>query len=342
MSDTMPETMTEDIAPLAAPLRLTRADLDEAIDIVRRHVAPTPQYEWPLLTAHARSKVTVKHENHTPVGAFKVRGGLVYFDRLVRERPHVSGVVSATRGNHGQSLAFAGRVHDRGVTIFVPHGNSVEKNAAMRALGATVVELGDDFEAARQASVTHAGENDLEAVPPFHRDLVLGVATYALELFEGSDPIDTVYVPVGMGSGINAIIAVRDLLGLDTRVVGVVSDRAPATKLTFESGTLTTTPTAATFVDGVATRSPDPQSMAGVIAGAARVISVSDDAVADAMRTVFRTTHNVAESAGAIALAGLLSESPDQRGAHSAFVLCGGNVDTEQFATVLAGGTPTV
>ncbi len=334
----MPETSP----PFPPALTLTRTDLDEAIRVVRRHVPPTPQFEWPMLTAHAGSKVTVKHENHTPVGAFKVRGGLVYFDRLVRERPHVPGVVSATRGNHGQSLAFAGRVHKRSVTIFVPHGNSVDKNSAMRALGATVIEHGEDFEAARQASAAHAVDHDLEAVPPFHRDLVLGVATYALELLEGSGPIDTVYVPVGMGSGINAVIAVRDLLGLDTRVVGVVSDRAPATKLTFESGTLTTTPTAATFVDGVATRSPDPQSMAGVIAGAARVISVSDDSVAEAMRTVFRTTHNVAESAGAIALAGLLSEPPSQRGAHSAFVLCGGNVDTEQLATVLAGGTPTV
>ena len=131
-------------------------------------------------------------------------------------------MVSATRGNHGQSLAFAGGLHDRSVTIFVPHGNSVEKNAAMRALGADVIESGDDFQEARDASIEFARINDLEPVPPFHRDLVLGVATYARELFEGTDPLDTVYVPVGMGSGINAIIAVRDLLGLDTDVVGVV------------------------------------------------------------------------------------------------------------------------
>ncbi len=327
---------------LPTPLALTRAELDEAMLPVRRYVPATPQYEWPLLTEHAGSRVTVKHENHTPVGAFKVRGGLVFFDRLVRERPSVDGVVSATRGNHGQSLAFAGRAHGRSVTIFVPHGNSVEKNAAMRALGATVIEHGGDFEEARHASVAHAGEHSLEAVPPFHRDLVLGVATYALELFEGSDPIDTVYVPIGMGSGINAIIAVRDLLGLDTKVVGVVSDAAPASKLTFDSGTLTNTVSAATFVDGVATRSPDPQSMAGGLAGAALVLSVSDDAVAEAMRTIYRTTHNVAESAGAIALAGLLSEPAAARGTHSAFVLCGGNVDSDQFAAVLSGETPTV
>ena len=330
------------ISSLPSPLSLTRAELDDAVRTVRRHVPPTPQYEWPLLTQHAGSRVTVKHENHTPVGAFKVRGGLVFFDRLVRDRPSVSGVVSATRGNHGQSLAFAGRAHARSVTIFVPHGNSVEKNAAMRALGATVIEHGDDFEEARAASVAYAAEHSLEAVPPFQRDLVLGVATYALELFEAADPIDTIYVPIGMGSGINAIIAVRDLLGLDTRVVGVVSDAAPASKLTFDSGAVTTTASAATFVDGVATRSPDPQSMAGVIAGAERVIAVSDDAVADAMRIVYRTTHNVAESAGAIALAGLLSEPASSRGAHSSFVLCGGNVDTDQFSAVLSGATPTV
>ncbi|MGB3735248.1 MAG: threonine dehydratase [Ilumatobacter sp.] len=329
-------------APLPTPLSLTRAELDAATLTVRHHVPPTPQYEWPLLTEHAGSRVTVKHENHTPVGAFKVRGGLVFFDRLARERPEVAGVVSATRGNHGQSLAFAGRAYGRDVTIFVPHGNSVEKNAAMRALGATVIEHGDDFQEAREASVAHAAEHALEAVPPFQRDLVLGVATYALELFEGAGPIDTIYVPIGMGSGINAIIAVRDVLGLDTQVVGVVSDAAPASKLTFDSGTLTNTDAAATFVDGVATRAPDPQSMAGVLAGAARVLSVSDDAVADAMRTIYRTTHNVAESAGAIALAGLLSESPSERGEHSAFVLCGGNVDTDQFAAVLSGTTPTV
>ena len=328
------------VESLPAPLKLTLDELDWAADVVARHVPPTPQYEWPLLEEMARSRVTVKHENHTPVGAFKVRGGLVYFERLAMERPEVRGVVSATRGNHGQSLAFAGRLHDRTVTIFVPHGNSVEKNAAMRALGAEVIEFGRDFQEARDASVEYAASSGDEPVPPFHRDLVVGVATYARELFEGTDALDTVYVPVGMGSGINAIIAVRDLLGLATDVVGVVAEGAPATKLTFEAGAVVETGTAATFVDGVATRSPDPVAMAGVLAGAARIIAVRDDAVAEAMRIVYRTTHNVAESAGAIALAGLLSEPVERRGEHSAFVLCGGNVDSEQFRDVLGGATP--
>jgi threonine dehydratase len=322
-------------------MRFTRDELDAAVAIVRRYVPPTPQYSWPLLDEAAGSRVIVKHENHTPVGAFKVRGGLVYMDRLVRERPHVTGVVSATRGNHGQSLAFAGRHYDRSVVIFVPHGNSVEKNAAMRSLGAEVVEFGTDFQEARERSLEVAAERGLEPVAPFHRDLVLGVATYALELFEGAAHLDTVYVPVGMGSGLNALIAVRDLLGLDTQLVGVVSDGAPSTLLSFEQGVVVTTESAATFVDGVATRSPDPTSIDGIFAGAARIIAVSDDATAEAMRIVYRTTHNVAESAGAIALAGLLSESREQRGERSAFVLCGGNVDTAQLHTVLGGATPT-
>jgi threonine dehydratase len=263
-------------------------------------------------------------------------------DRLVRERPHVDGVVSATRGNHGQSLAFAGRHAGRSVTIFVPHGNSVEKNDAMRALGADVVEFGADFQEARERSLVVAAERGLEPVPPFHRDLVLGVATYALELFDGAGRLDTVYVPVGMGSGINALMAVRDLLGLDTKIVGVVSELARSTQLSFERGAVVTTDSAPTFVDGVATRSPDPEAIAGIVAGAERIVAVSDDATAEAMRIIFRTTHNVAESAGAIALAGLLSEPVELRGERSAFVLCGGNVDTAQFRAVLGGVTPTV
>jgi len=322
-------------------MRFDRGELDAATAIVRRHVPPTPQYSWPLLDDIAGSPVIVKHENHTPVGAFKVRGGLVYMDRLVRERPEVIGVISATRGNHGQSLAFAGREYGRSATIVVPHGNSVEKNAAMRALGAEVVEFGVDFQEARERSIELAAQRGLEAVPPFHRDLVLGVATYALELFEGAGELDAVYVPVGMGSGINALIAVRDLLGLDTQIVGVVAEQASSTLLSFERGEVVTTETAATFVDGVATRSPDPDSIEGIIAGAARVIAVSDDATAEAMRIIYRTTHNVAESAGAIALAGLLSEPADRRGERSAFVLCGGNVDTAQLCAVLGGATPT-
>ncbi len=325
---------------VAAPIDFDLDDLALATEVVRRHVPPTPQYRWPLLDEAVGSAVVVKHENHTPVGAFKVRGGLVYLDRLVRERPDVAGVASATRGNHGQSLAFAGREYGRDVTIFVPHGNSVEKNAAMRALGAEVVEHGDDFQEARERSGEVAAERGLELVPPFHPDLVLGVATYAYELFAATE-LDVVYAPVGMGSGLNALIRVRDLLGLPTRVVGVVSENAQASLLSFEAGHVVDTESAATFVDGVATRSPDAAAIAGIVAGAADVIAVSDDATAEAMRILYRTTHNVAESAGAIALAGLLATPRSERGRRSAVVLTGGNVDSDQFRRVLAGETPS-
>lgn len=315
-------------------------DLSRATDVVRRHVPVTPLYDWPMLTQAVGSTVMVKHENHTPVGAFKVRGGVVYLDRLVRERPHVRGIASATRGNHGQSLAFAGRQFERDVTIFVPHGNSVEKNAAMRSLGADVIEYGSDFQEAREQSELIGNRRGLELVPPFHPDLVLGVATYARELFDAGGELDTVYVPVGMGSGINGLIRVRDLLGLSTAIVGVVSTEAPATLRSFEAGRAVVAESAATFADGVAIRNPDESAVAGIVQGAARIIAVSEDAVAEAMRLVYRTTHNVAESAGAIALAGLMSESPAVRGARSAFVLTGGNVDSDQLRGVLAGETP--
>ncbi len=319
-----------------------RDELARATAVVRRHVPPTPCYRWPLLDEAAGSAVYVKHENHTPAGAFKVRGGLVYLDRLVRERPHVGGVVSATRGNHGVSLAFAGRVHGRRVRIVVPLCNSVEKNAAMRALGAEIVEHGHDFQEARERSACDADDLGLELVPPFHPDLVLGVATYAAELFDfvADDPLDTVYVPVGMGSGINALIAVRDLLGVPTRIVGVVAANAPATKLSFDAGHVVATESAATFVDGVACRTPDEASLAGMLVGAERIVAVDEDAVAEAMRLIYRTTHNVAEPGGAIGLAGLLSEPVERRGRRSAFVLSGGNVDSDQLALVLGGATP--
>ena len=269
---------------------------------------PTPQYAWPLLGTHVGAQVWVKHENHTPTGAFKVRGGLVYADRLRARRPDVTGIVSATRGNHGQSLAFAGRANGLAVTIVVPHGNSPDKNAAMRAFGADVIEHGHDYQASREYSLELAAERGLEPVPPYHPDLVLGVATYARELFEAVGDLDTVYVGVGMGTGISGLIGVRDLLGLRTEIVGVVAEVAPATALSFAAGSVVTTESAATFIDGVACRVPDPDAIDVIKAGAARILQVSEDSCADAVRLLLSTTHNVAEPAGAIALAGLLSE----------------------------------
>jgi threonine dehydratase len=337
-------------------MAFTMEQLDQATVVVRRSVPPTPQYAWPLLAQRAGVEVWVKHENHTPTGAFKVRGGLVYAERLRAERPEVKGIVSATRGNHGQSLAFAGAAAGVGVTIVVPFGNSFDKNAAMRGFGAEVIEYGHDFQAAREHSLRLAEERGLEAVPPYHPDLVLGVATYARELFDAVHGLHAVYVPVGMGSGISGLIGVRDLLCLETEIVGVVAKQAPATALSFAAGHVVTTESADTFIDGVACRVPDSDAIAvitghgdGTARGAARIVTVSEAQCADAMRILFATTHNAAEPAGAIALAGMLSEAGGDcdakgragPGRRVAVILTGGNVDSAMFAQVLAGSTPS-
>ncbi len=315
-------------------------ELDAATALVRRYFPATPQFAWPLLGEHVGATVWVKHENQTPTGAFKVRGGLVYADRLTRERPDVTGIVSATRGNHGQSLAYAGRAAGLRVVIVVPEGNSPDKNAAMQAFGAELVVHGADFQEAREHAAALGAELGLETVPSFHADLVVGVATYAKELFDAAGPLDAVYVGVGMGSGIAGIVGVRDLLGLATRVVGVVAQQAPATALSFAAGRVVTTDRAATFVDGVACRTPDAEAVATIVAGADHIVTVDDDATAEAMRVLLRTTHQLPEPAGAIALAGLLAERDAAAGERVGVVLSGGNCDATILAEVLAGRTP--
>jgi threonine dehydratase len=318
----------------------TLADLDRAGEIVRRSVPATPAHRWPLLCEALGADVWVKHENHTPTGAFKVRGGIVYVERLLRERPDVRGLVSATRGNHGQSIAYAGGAAGLAVSICVPFGNSADKNAAMRGFGATVVEVGHDYQAAREHAARLAAEGGFEYVPPFHPDLVLGVATYARELFDAVADIDVVYVPVGMGSGVSGLIGVRDLFGLSTEIVGVVSELAPASALSFAAGEVVTTESADTFVDGVACRVPDPQAIETLVGGASQVVAVSEDATAAAMRLLFAATHNAPEPAGAIALAAAMAERERIEGRRVAVVQSGGNVDSAMFAEVLRGGTP--
>ncbi|TPG19802.1 threonine dehydratase [Pedococcus bigeumensis] len=322
-------------------MSFTRAELDAATTVVRRHFPATAQLEWPLLSQHVGAEVWVKHENHTPTGAFKVRGGLVYADRAARERPEVKGFVSATRGNHGQSLAYAGRAAGLRVVIVVPEGNSPDKNAAMRGFGAELIVHGRDYQEAREHAMSLETDLGLEAVPPFHPDLVVGVGTYALELFEAAGPLDVVYVPVGMGSGICGLVGVRDLMGLPTEIVGVVSDQAPATALSFEAGGVVTTPDAATFVDGVACRAPVPDAVAEMVRGVSRILRVGEDGTAEAMRVLLRTTHQLPEPSGAIALAGLLSEHEQQAGRRVGVILSGGNCDADILRTVLSGETPT-
>ena len=304
---------------------------ERAQDIVHAAMPPTPAYAWPLLSERLGATAIVKHENHTPTGAFKVRGGLVYVDRLKRERPGTAGLISATRGNHGQSLAFAASRYRLPVTIYVPYGNSVEQNRAIRGFGAELVEHGEDFQAAREEAYRRAATNGLEIVPAFHPDLVLGVATYALELLRKAPDLDVLYVPIGQGSGICCCILARDLLGLKTEIVGVQSIEAPSYALSFAAGTVVTTETSNTRADGVATRIPDADALAIMRKGASRIVQVTDDEIASAMRAYWTDTHNLAEGAGAAALAAALQEKKILQGKRVGLVLSGGNIDFDRF-----------
>src|SRR5882672_7239887 len=276
--------------------------LERAQDIVGAAMPPTPAHLWPLLSERLGATVIVKHENHTPTGAFKVRGGLVYVDRLKRERPHTAGLISATTGNHGQSIAFAASRYRMPVTIFVPHGNSVEKNRAMRAFGANLVEHGEDFQSAREEAERRAKRDELEFVPSFHPDLVTGVATYALEL-----------------------------LRLTTEIVGVQSTEAPSYALSFAAGAVVRTNSSNTLADGMATRVPDPAALAIIRKGASRIVQVSDHEVGAAIRAYWADTHNLAEGAGAAALAAAMQEKQKVRGRRVGLVLSGGNIDLDVF-----------
>ncbi|RRV44143.1 threonine dehydratase [Pseudomonas sp. p106] len=313
------------------------AALREAADFVHQHVPATPQHAWPLLAERLGCEVWVKHENHAPTGAFKVRGGLVYVRSLLAGGNPPRGLVTATRGNHGQSMALAARQAGIALVIVVPEGNSTEKNAAMRALGAELVEHGADFDVAREEAARLAEVLGYAMVPSFHPELVRGVATYALELFEAVRDLDCVYVPIGMGSGICGLIQARNLLGLKTQIVGVVSSAADAYAQSFEQGHIVTTATAETFADGMACRVPHPQAFALVREHAARIVRVTDSEVAEAMRVYHEATHNTAEGAGAAALAALMQEREQQAGKRVAVVLSGANVDRARYARILAG-----
>jgi threonine dehydratase len=311
--------------------------LENAQAIVGAAMPPTPAHAWPLVSERLGATVIVKHENHTPIGAFKVRGGLVYVDRLKRERPDTPGLISATRGNHGQSLAFAASRYGVPVTIYVPHGNSVEKNRAMRAFGADLVEHGEDFQAAREEAERHARRDGSEFVPSFHPDLVMGVATYALELLRKAPDLEILYVPIGQGSGICGCILARDLLGLRTEIVGVQSTEAPSYALSFAAGSVVRTNSSNTRADGMATRVPDPEALAIIRKGASRIVQVTDDEIASAIRAYWTDTHNLAEGAGAAPFAAALQEKAKIRGKRVGPVLTGGNIDLDLFWKWIAG-----
>jgi threonine dehydratase len=323
-------------------MQFTLDELRTAAERVRRDMPPTPQYAWPLLGERLGCEVWVKHENHTPTGAFKARGAITYIDWLKREHPEVSGIITATRGNHGQAQTRAAVAAGLEAVIYVPYGNSTEKNRAMRGFGAELIEHGSDFDEARIEAMRVAKERNLWPVPAFHRELVRGVATYGLELFDTAGALDAVYVPIGCGSGICGTIAARDALGLETEIIGVVASGAQGAKLSFEAGGVVETNEARTFADGAAVRVPVAEALAIYGRGASRIVAVDDADTAEAMRILWQDTHNLVEGAGALALAGLAQERAAMAGKRIGVIVSGGNIDQSMAAEILSGGTPQV
>jgi len=323
----------------------SESEFQHAADIVYASMQPTLQHQWPLLAERTGCDIWVKHENHTPTGAFKLRGGLVYM-RLRKDAGLTSGIISATRGNHGQSLATAGKREGIDVTIVVPRGNSIEKNAAMRAQGGELIEAGEDFDEAAGIARAIAAERNIEMMPSFLPELAMGVSTYGRELFMAAindgEPLDTVYVPIGLGSGICSLITQRDLLGLKTKIVGVVSTKANSYALSIEQGHAVSTNSAQTFADGMAVRVPDAAALEIISKGAERIVQVNDKEIADAVRAYYTDTHNLAEGAGAASLAALMQEKDTMKGRRVAVILTGGNIDRALYKSILDGNVPQV
>ncbi len=315
-------------------------DLKAAQSLVYSQMQPTAQIHWPQLSKRTGATVIVKHENHAPTGAFKVRGGITFIDWLQRKHPDARGIITATRGNHGQSQARAATAAGLVAKIYVPLGSSAEKTAAMRAYGGEVVEFGTDFEQAKAQAIRVADAEGLFMVPPFHKELLRGVATYAYELLTQHPDLDTIYVPIGCGSGICSTIAVRDALALDTKIVAVVSENAQTAKLSAKAGQMVPTNTAITFADGMAVREPVQDAFEIYAKGAARFVSVTDAEIAAAIRVYFSDIHNLAEGAGAASLAALMQEKQQMKGKKVGLILSGGNIDSRWFGQILSGNTP--
>ena len=314
----------------------TLSEIEAAKALIRPHIRETPTYRWPLLEAGLGCELWLKHENHTPVGAFKIRGGLVYMDELKRSQPDVRGVIAATTGNHGQSIAFAAKLNGLRAVIVVPHGNNPEKNNAMRSLGAELVEHGNEFQEALEYSRELAAREGLHAVPSFHPWLVRGVATYGLEMFRSVADLDAVFVPIGLGSGFCGIAAARAALGLKTRIIGVVSEHAPAYALSFEQRQFVEQPSTTRMAEGVACKTPNRYALELVIHHAHEIVTVNDDEAIAAMREIIQATHNIAEGAGALAYAALKKHREQWQGKRIACVLTGGNASMAMIARALA------
>jgi threonine dehydratase len=314
----------------------TLDEIKSAQQLVYSLMQPTPQIVWPLLCQRLGIEVWVKHENHTPIAAFKARTAVVYAAELFAKPNQITGLVTATRGNHGQSVALAARRFNVGAHIVVPHGNSTEKNAAMRAQGADLIEFGSDYQESKEHAAQLASQHGWHFVSSYHPNIVKGVATYWLEFFSAVPNLDIVYVPVGQGSGICACVAVRNGLNLKTKIVGVVAEGAPAYALSFEAGRKIAAPVTTQLADGMACRVPDDASLEIVLENVDHIVQVSEDQIRDAMRIFFTDTHNVAEGAGAAGLAAAMKEKEALRGKRVGLVITGGNVDRAVFAKVLA------
>jgi threonine dehydratase len=320
----------------------TLPTLDEvraAAKLVYELMQPTPQYRWPLLCERLGTEVWVKHENHTPIGAFKARTAIVYAEELLRREPATRGLIAATRGNHGQSVALAAQRKKLECIIVVPHGNSVAKNAAMRAQGAKLIEHGNDFQSSLEHAHKLAADLGYHLVPPYHRNIVLGIATYWLELFTSVPGIDVAYVPIGMGSGICSAAAMRNALGLKTKLVGVVSDQAPTYALSLQHRKIVEAPATTKLADGLACRLGNAEALEVMLENVDHIVRVTDAEVAAAMRAMFTDTHNVVEGAGAAALAAATMEAPELKGKRVALIATGGNVDQSVFAQVLSANS---
>jgi threonine dehydratase len=334
MNAANPMSQSPDIAAPALP---DRAAIESAGQLIATLVPPTPQYVWPQVAAAFGTEVWLKHENHTPIGAFKARSAAMYFHKLMQREPQCPGVITATRGNHGQAVGLAAGRFKLPATVYVPRGNSVEKNTAMRALGVRLVEHGHDFQEAREEAARVGARDGLHMVPAFHPDIMLGVTSYWAELFRAAPDLDVVYVPIGQGSGICAAAAVRNVYSPRTRIVGVVSAHAPAFARSFSAKRAVEAPVDTVLADGMACRKPDVDALAIILANVSRIVEVTDAELASAMRAIFSMTHNVAEGAGAAAFAAAWRERESLAGQRVGITVSGGNVDTNVFADVLAG-----
>jgi threonine dehydratase len=334
MNAANPMSQSPDIESPALP---DRAAIESAGQFIATLVPPTPQYVWPQVAAAFGTEVWMKHENHTPIGAFKARSAAMYFQKLMQREPQCPGVITATRGNHGQAVGLAANRFKLPATVYVPRGNSVEKNTAMRALGVRLVEHGHDFQEAREEAARVGARDGLHMVPAFHPDILLGVTSYWAELFRAAPDLDVVYVPIGQGSGICAAAAVRNVYSPRTRIVGVVSAHAPTFARSFSAKRAIEAPVETVLADGMACRKPDVDALAIILANVSRIVEVTDAELASAMRAIFSMTHNVAEGAGAAAFAAAWRERESLAGQRVGVTVSGGNVDTNVFADVLAG-----